>query len=355
MRFWLSIGMFLTGVGAAWAQERASAGGPVWAAEWDRPRGLEGLPLRLELAGPVPAEPPEEEQDAKKEKEKQVDIVAPMLQDDQLVGPYEQPAWSQHRPSPVTRIYLQVPPGDVEFEQWLEIRIPRDPNRNGNNTVIRFSEEFEFGLGSRFQLDLYALQTYQATGSNSTLVTRGWSSELRYALADWGRIWGNPTLYLEYILWNHQAGSDADPASSNIEIKVLLGDEIVPDWYWGFNISHERTLSGRQNSVYENKANLSVMHTLVDGIFSAGAAIEGVYEEDRDQDTGYSRFLQLYIGPSFQLRMAPREQTMAILENGVRKTENVVKNRAHLDFQPLVGVGPESLQWRIFLVFGWDF
>src|SRR5437762_5354062 len=94
-------------------------------------------------------------------------VTSDKLQDELPVGDYRRPMWTLHRVSPQTRIYLQVDSGEVEFEQWLDIRISKA--RNPSNDFVRMSEEFEFGLGYRLQLDIYANSIYTRNGQNSTL------------------------------------------------------------------------------------------------------------------------------------------------------------------------------------------
>src|SRR6187549_345862 len=63
---------------------------------------------------------------AEEEQDKQVEtrtVAGEKLQDELPVGPYKRPMWTLHRVSPTTRIYLQVDPGEVEFEQWVDIRL----------------------------------------------------------------------------------------------------------------------------------------------------------------------------------------------------------------------------------------
>ena len=57
--------------------------------------------------------------------------------------------------------------------------------------------------------------------------------ELRWALADWGKIWGNPTLYAEYKFADEHWGPDV------YEFKLLLGDQFAPRWHWGVNFVWE--------------------------------------------------------------------------------------------------------------------
>jgi len=279
-------------------------------------------------------------------------VTSDKLQDELPVGPYRRPMWTLHRVSPQTRIYLQVDPGEVEFEQWLDIRLTKARGKKQEDH-IRLSEEFEFGLGGRFQLDLYYNTKWvRNSGQDSTLTDRGWAAELRYALADWGVIPGNPTLYLEYILWNNNVndGTPGDEASASIEPKLLLGGEIAPSWHWGSNFFYERTFN---NSVREHGVTFSLLHTVVDKIFTMGFTAKFVYESDNigSDQAGTERSHELYLGPSFQVRMASKEEEMEI--NGVKT--KITRAKAHLDIEPIFGCTGDSSRVQLLLVFGWDF
>jgi hypothetical protein len=67
------------------------------------------------------------------------------------------------------------------------------------------------GLGHRLQLDLY-LQTEQA-GHQAPLEIGAEKVELRWALADWGVIPLNPTLYAEFVRNNDQNYGDCSQAN----------------------------------------------------------------------------------------------------------------------------------------------
>ena len=56
----------------------------------------------------------------------------------------------------------------------------------------RLLEEVEIGLPYRMQLDLYNDIEGDEKGR---FHYQSFNVELRYALADWGKIWGNPTFY----------------------------------------------------------------------------------------------------------------------------------------------------------------
>jgi hypothetical protein len=298
------------------------------------------------INGPLPEVfASEEEQQGKQEETRTV--TGDKLQDELPVGPYKRPMWTLHRVSPTTRIYLQVDPGEVEFEQWLDIRLRK--KRSNPDDRIRMSQEFEFGLGNRFQLDLYMNTIWSRnSGQDATLTTRSWAAELRYALADWGVIWGNPTLYLEYILWNNEPNGHGDEATSSIEPKLLLGGEISTGWHWGANFFYEHTMN---DSVTEIGATASLLHTVIDGLFTAGVTTKFVYEVDEVTGGALERSRELYLGPSFQFRMATRESEMEV--NGVKT--KLYRAKAHLDLEPIFGLTGDSSRVQILIVFGWDF
>ncbi|MCA9565315.1 MAG: hypothetical protein KC561_17575, partial [Myxococcales bacterium] len=116
-----------------------------------------------------------------------------VLREEEPIGDYGQPRWTAHRRFPMTRVYVR-PAGMIDFEWWLETKL----NLSDTNDVRHRSQyEFEFGLGHRLQLDLY-LATQQK-GHDGAFELYQEKVELRWALADWGEIWGNPTLYWELV------------------------------------------------------------------------------------------------------------------------------------------------------------
>jgi hypothetical protein len=258
------------------------------------------------------------------ERQQEVQVVAGVMKEEYLVGPYKQAEWTQHRRFGTTRIYIQQPPGAVEFEQWLEIRIPK---QGGKNTEIRMREELEFGLGGRFQLDVYLHTIYEIDRKKveNTLDWRGISYELRWALADWNEIWGNPTLYFEYFMPNG--------AADTVEGKILFGGEIAPRWHWGFNIVYERELAIQSERTEEIKGTLGLSYSLIDTKLGVGLSMEASYEAEYEGGVA-GRSREVLAGPSFQYRPIPK---------------------AHLNFEPMWGLTGESKRAKIFIIFGWDF
>jgi len=235
------------------------------------------------------------------------------LREEDRIGPYKQPRWTATRRFPGTRVYV-VPEGKVEVEYWLRPTFNRD-----GETDIRTLYEIEFGLPHRFQLDLY-FRTDQ-TGDNSEMLI-GQQVEFRWALADWGVLPGNPTLYLEWV------GPEQRP--DKIEGKLLLGGEIAEGWHWGSNLVAELETGGERE--YEYQLTGAISRTVIDERFSIGA--EGIILiADTKEDRG--NFSDSYLlGPSFQFRPLPA------------MTINVA---------PLVGIGHNSPDAQVYLNIGYEF
>jgi len=238
------------------------------------------------------------------------------LREEQLVGPYQQPRWTATRRFASTRIYV-IPEGKVEVEGWARATIKRDDQ--GGQTEWRFLQEVEVGLPYRFQLDLYLRQDYSTSDDD---LLWGGQFEVRWALADWGKIWGNPTLYFEYIV--------LEDRPDKIEPKLLLGGEIAEGWHWGANLVAELELGGEEE--YEYQLTSAVSRTILDEVFSIG--VESVLSlTDVEGDRG-DFSTSLVIGPSFQYRPVPN---------------------CTINLAPLFGVTNESPIAQIYFNVGWEF
>ena len=214
----------------------------------------------------------------------------PELKEEELVGSYKQPRWTAQRRFPTTRMYV-VPEGKVEFEWWCRYTAPfADP---GREREVRSYYEMEFGLGHRLQFDVYLVT--QQEGMRAMELKRE-QAELRYALADWGKIWGNPTLYLE---WQHRHDEN-----DRLEGKILIGGQIVPRVHAGFNLVLEREIGGAE----ENEWNLTggVSYSAIDSVLSVG--VEGYVEvhDVKNARWKYSDTEQLFLaGPSIAWNPIP--------------------------------------------------
>jgi hypothetical protein len=234
--------------------------------------------------------------------------------EEDLVGPYGQPEWTAFRRFPSTRVYVR-PPDTYATEFWLRPTIPR---HGPTQTMSQF--EAEIGLPQHFQLDLYA--TSNSTGQTGEFGFNEQSIEVRWAFADWDVIALNPTLYLEYTF------KDQDP--DTIEGKILLGDEFGAGWHWGTNFVYEREISGDLENTYELTAGVS--RTLVDQRFSLGGELKCSLNDLHGSRGDYDK--EFLIGPSLQYRAG---------------------THVHLDFAPLIGIGPDSPAAQIFFVAGYEF
>lgn len=235
------------------------------------------------------------------------------LKEEDLVGANAQPRWTADRRFPGTRIYVN-PPDTVEVEFWLRPTVPRK-----GKTELRTLAEVEFGFPGRIQLDLYYRNESVTDGPSQT----GESVELRYAFADWNKIWGNPTLYVEWSRLEDEADA--------IETKLLLGGEIAPRWHWGVNFSDELNTGGARENEIEVTGGIS--YTVLDSKFSVGLETEcGVVDTHGHRGTYDDKFF--FLGPSMQYR--PTEQF-------------------HIDFAPLVGLTGDSPAFRAYFVIGYEF
>ncbi len=240
----------------------------------------------------------------------------PEYKDDELIGDYAQPRWTAQRLFSGTRVYV-IPKGEVDIEQWFRFQVPK----HGGPTSLQAQSEIEFGLPYRLQLDLYLTNKHDLGVEDSNSST-GNSVELRWAFADWGKIWGNPAVYLEYTSMSGEPDL--------VESKLLLGDTLVPGWHWGVNLSVEQQLSGDRTT--EKQFTAGISHSVIDHVLEIGVETRLGWTDARGSRGTYESDLQ--IGPSIRFR--PLTQM-------------------HIDVAPLFGLTDESKQLNGYLIFGWEF
>ncbi len=235
---------------------------------------------------------------------------------DDRVGPYDQPAWTarNHR-FPTTRAYV-LPPNTYQLTVWGVGEFSNDIRPT--NEII---EEVEIGLPYRFQLDLYYTQTREP--DQEGLHEGAQRVELRWAIADWGEIPLNPTLYAE---WENEGDEDA------VEYKLLLAENLAPRWHWGGNLVYEQKYSGERDTELGVSSGLS--YTVVDPWLSAGAEAE-IFRKTQDgaRNPGDAEWESL-VGPSVEVRPIPS---------------------VSLVFAPLAGLGPDSPDLKTFILLEWTF
>ena len=246
----------------------------------------------------------------------EVVVVSAGLPQFDNVGEYNQPVWTLTRKFPSTRSYVMTPPGTVMYEKWFDVR----ERRNGVPQV-RMRDELAFGLGGRWELDLYAHTVYDGLPEQRQFGWRGFSWEVRYALADWGKIWGNPTLYFEHKLMQGKMG---------IEPKLLLSDRFGKSSYiWSLNLIYEANIADeKEDQEREYAATYSVGKVISDN-FTVG--LTSMY---RYNDFG-EKTDELYVGPNFQYRF---------------------NQNAHISFEYMPNLRNEDgYKARSYLIFAWRF
>ena len=239
-----------------------------------------------------------------------------VLSEETPIGVTGRPEWTGARRFPGTRVYIQKEPWEVGVETWWRFKKHRD-----GTLSHRLLEEVEIGLPYRMQLDLYTDIEGDQTGR---FHYQSFNVELRWALADWGKIWGNPTLYAEYKFADATWGPDV------YEFKVLLGDQLAPRWHWGVNFVWEAETGGEREQEFQITGGLS--YSVIDG--RLGIGVEFLYDHDTVKSARGNPAHQLSIGPSIQYR---------------------VTERLHVDLSCMFGTNEDTDREIGFLVIGYDF
>jgi hypothetical protein len=228
------------------------------------------------------------------------------------VGPYNQPEWTTHRTFSTSRVYV-LPPGTVEFVQYWT------PEFKGGESEHAFREEVEIGLPYRFQLDVY--QNWGINQEHDSFY-KGSSVELRYALADWGKIPLNPTLYGEWAF--------NDNAPDVWELKLLLGETFAHRWNWAGNFTYEQETGGGRGT--EIALSSAVTYALVDRVINVG--IEALWERKTEAGSRSKPEHEFLIGPTIN----------------VRPTRN-----SFVTVAPLFGATGDSPDVEVFVIAGFQF
>ncbi|MEP6956955.1 MAG: hypothetical protein ABI883_09020, partial [Chthoniobacterales bacterium] len=198
------------------------------------------------------------------------------LQQNLPVGPYGQPEWTLQRNFSTSRVYVR-PAGSIEVVQYWT------PEWKNGVAEHSFREEIEIGLPYRFQLDLYQNWGVDEEGD---AFYKGSSVEVRYALADWGKIPLNPTLYGE---WNFN-----EDAPDVWEVKLLLGETFAQRWSWASNVVFEQGTSGERET--EISVSTSLNYAVIDRTLNVG--FEALAERKTQAGARHDPDYEVLIGPS---------------------------------------------------------
>lgn len=239
-----------------------------------------------------------------------------VLSESTPIGVTQRPEWTSARRFPGTRVYIQQEPWEVGVESWWRVKNHRD-----GSLSHRLLEEVEIGLPFRMQLDLY---NDIEGDENGRFHYQSFNVEMRWALADWGKIWGNPTLYGEYKFADSHWGPDV------YEFKVLFGDEFAQRWHWGVNFVWEAETGGEREHEFQITGGLS--YSLID--CKLGIGVELLYDNSTVAGERGDPSNSFNIGPSIQYR---------------------ITDRMHVDACCMFATNQDSDHQIGFIVIGYDF
>lgn len=163
-------------------------------------------------------------------------------------GGYGQPQWAERsRASATTKLYVLSP-----YELFVGIVSESDFLRSGG-ARHDLKQEIEFGLPSRFELDLENHLGLAGGDVAETQVDLG----VRYAFATWSKIPLNPTISAQYLFGTGHDVANRFASTGNareprkradaFEIRLLLGQEFVPRLQWAANVFFQDELGGPLN------------------------------------------------------------------------------------------------------------
>jgi hypothetical protein len=229
-----------------------------------------------------------------------------------------QPQWTARPLFGETDVYV-LPKGVAAFVFGL-----RPTTSASGSTVTESAYRAEFGLPGRFQLGLHA--TGRTDGREAAVGNiDAQALDIRWALAQWGRVWGNPTVQAEW----REASRGADVAT----VKLLLGDGLAAGWRWGSNVAWTQEASGARE---------------IARAWTAGVSYEG----GRFASIGVETRLAFAdrLTPDGRTRTAMTREVLAGPSIQIRPTR-----RLYIDLAPLFGATTASSRSRTTILAGWAF
>jgi hypothetical protein len=242
--------------------------------------------------------------------------------------------FSRTRFTPLTTAYV-LPPWQFYFGEIYE----GDAFQHGPPDHL-FTQEMEMGLPGRFGVAAETqLERFNGGGGFETVSLEG-----RYALADWGKIPLNPTIFVEYKFGvgpirheeippppgggEEEAGPPQRPDA--YEIRLLLSQEFCHRWEWALNAFFEKENTG------DRGRELGFAQSVVTPILlpreQLKVGLEMEYKNFTVKDTRGNAENSVVIGPTVAYRTS--------------------KN-TRFDVSALFGCNDESPHAQIFAVFSW--
>jgi hypothetical protein len=228
-----------------------------------------------------------------------------------------QPEWVASRPFGESDLYV-LPKGVSAFV--VSLRSTR-PETGAMATESAYRADF--GLPARFQLGVHA--TGRAEGRDAIGNIDAQALEMRWAFAEWGRVWGNPTMEIGWT----EASRGPDVAT----VKLLLGGGHANGWRWASNVIWAQQAGAER----EIERAVTAGAAYAPGRFVSIGAEARVALTDRLVSGGSARTAmshELLAGPSVQFRPV---------------------RRLFIDLAPLFGTSGDSSRSRTTLAAGWQF
>ena len=161
--------------------------------------------------------------------------------------------------------------------------------------------------------------------------------EVRYALADWGVIPFNPTLFAEYKIGvgkdyeqQEETHGPAPDIPDAFEVRLLLGEQFGRKFQWALNLFHEQQLGGEHE--WESGFSQALTYAIRDEYLKAG--IEMQFLRRTDEASRAHPTYECTIGPNLTWKPSPRTR---------------------LDLAALFGTTPDSPAVKVFAVFSFFF
>jgi hypothetical protein len=263
-----------------------------------------------------------------------------VVQDDELPSAYGAPgAFSRSRFSTLTNAYV-LPPWGV----FAGLIYEGDVFSEGPIDNL-FTQEIEVGLPYRFGI---AIEN-QIEHFNHETGNESFSIEGRWALADWGKIPLNPTLFAEYKFGTgkilHEEGPPPPPEEAEeaagegppdrpdaYEFRLLLSEEIAKNVEWAFNLFFEKENTLDRGREWGFAQSVQVPILLPHERLKAG--VEMQYKNFTVKDTRGSAQNIFVVGPSFAYKPTARMR---------------------FDVAPLFGTTDDSPDFQVFAIFSYVF
>jgi hypothetical protein len=243
-------------------------------------------------------------------------------------------SFSRSRFSNLTNAYV-LPPWTFYFGEIYE----GDAFQHGPPDHL-FTQEIEMGLPYRFGVAAETtLERFHGGGGFETVSLEG-----RYALADWGRIPLNPTLFVEYKFGvgpirheeippppgggEEEAGPPQRPDA--YEVRLLLAQEFCKRWEWALNGFFEKENTGDRGREIGFAQSVITPILLPEEQLKVGVEME--YKNFSVKDTRGNAENSFVIGPTV----------------AYRTTKNT-----RFDVSTLFGCNDESPHVQVFAVFSW--